>query len=230
MTEIFRTEIDADGVATLSWDLPDRSMNVMTLEGFEQLESAVERLLTDDAVKGIVLTSAKPDFAGGMDLSLIAGIKHAASGDAAAQLFGFLTRMHKLMRRLELAGMDPKTKKGGKPVAWASPGTAAGIGLELGLACHRRFAADNPKAKIGLPEIMVGLFPGAGGATRVSRMLGAMAAAPFLLEGRMQAPAKVKAAGLIDEVVPADELLARAKAWVLSATDADLVKPWDGKG
>ena len=82
--------------------------------------------------------------------------------------------------------MDPKTKKGGKPIACASPGTCAGIGLETALICHHRFfAADNPKAKIGLPEIMVGIFPGAGGTTRMVRMVGAIAAAPLLLEGKM---------------------------------------------
>lgn len=137
---------------------------------------------------------------------------------------------HHILRKLERAGMDPKTNKGGKPVAWASPGTAAGIGTEIGLACHRRFVADNPKAKIGLPEILVGIFPGAGGTTRLIRMLGLMAASPLLLEGKMLPPAKSKAAGVIDEVVPADELMARAKEWVLNATDADIVKPWDTKG
>ncbi|MGB3148552.1 MAG: 3-hydroxyacyl-CoA dehydrogenase NAD-binding domain-containing protein, partial [Paracoccaceae bacterium] len=90
--------------------------------------------------------------------------------------------------------------------------------------------ADNPAAKIGLPEILVGIFPGAGGTTRLVRKLGAMGAAPFLLEGKLLSPAKAKAAGIIDEVVAPDQLLARAKEWVLSATDADIVKPWDQKG
>ena len=103
--------------------------------------------------------------------------------------------------------MDPKTLKGGKPVAWAAPGLSAGIGTEIGLACHRRFMADTPKARIGLPEILVGLFPGAGGTTRVSRMLGVMAAAPILLEGKMLPPKAAKAAGLIDEVVPPDDVI-----------------------
>ena len=77
---------------------------------------------------------------------------------------------------------------------------------------------------------MVGIFPGAGGTTRLSRKLGAMMAAPFLLEGKLVDPKAAKAAGLIDEVVAPEALLARAKEWVLSATDADLVKPWDAKG
>ena len=112
--------------------------------------------------------------------------------------------------------MDPKTLKGGKPVAWAAPGLSAGIGTEIGLACHRRFLADNPKARFGLPEILLGIFPGAGGTTRLVRMMGLMPAAPLLLEGKMLAPAAAKAAGLVDEVVPPDDLLATAKAWVLA--------------
>ena len=113
--------------------------------------------------------------------------------------------------------MDPKTLKGGKPIAWAAPGTSAGIGTEIGLACHRRFLADQPKARVGLPEILIGIFPGAGGTTRLVRMLGLMPSAPLLLEGKMLAPAAAKTAGLIDEVVPPAELLAKAKAWVLAA-------------
>jgi 3-hydroxyacyl-CoA dehydrogenase/enoyl-CoA hydratase/3-hydroxybutyryl-CoA epimerase len=139
-------------------------------------------------------------------------------------------QMHAVLRKIERAGMDPKTKKGGKPIVAALPGTALGIGLELPLSCHRIIAADNPKAKIGLPEIMVGIFPGAGGTTRLVRKMGAMMAAPFLLEGKLSDPKSAKAAGLIDEVVPAEDLLARAKEWVLTAKEADLVKPWDDKG
>ena len=138
--------------------------------------------------------------------------------------------IHRLLRKIERAGMDPKTLKGGKPVAWAAPGLSAGIGTEIGLACHRRFLADQPKAKVGLPEILVGLFPGAGGTTRLARMLGLMAAAPVLLEGKMLAPAAAKAMGVVDETPAPDDLLAAARAWVLAAQPADLVKPWDAKG
>jgi 3-hydroxyacyl-CoA dehydrogenase/enoyl-CoA hydratase/3-hydroxybutyryl-CoA epimerase len=136
--------------------------------------------------------------------------------------------MHAIMRKIELAGMDPKTKRGGKPVAAALPGTAVGIGLEIPLACHRIFVRDDPKAKIGLPEILVGIFPGGGGTTRLVRKLGAMAASPLLLEGKLLSPAKAKSAGVVDEVV--EDPLAAARAWVLEAKPADLVKPWDAKG
>ena len=230
---IFHYDVDADGVATITWDLPEASMNVMNQQGLEELNAAIDKAHADEAVKGIVLTSAKKDFAGGMDLNILGAARaqaEASGGNPAEAMFNMVMDMHGLMRKIELAGMDFKTKKGGKPTVWASPGTAAGIGLELGLCCHHRIAADNPKAKIGLPEILVGIFPGAGGTTRLIRMLGLMGASPFLMEGKMMAPAKVKAQGVINEVVPADELLAKAKEWVLNAKEADCVQPWDAKG
>jgi 3-hydroxyacyl-CoA dehydrogenase/enoyl-CoA hydratase/3-hydroxybutyryl-CoA epimerase len=227
---IFTTDLDADGVATIAWDLPGRSMNVLTDDGIAELDATMDRLLADPAVKGIVITSAKKDFAAGMDLNVLAKMKENAGADPARGVFDGIMAMHRLLRKIERAGMDPKTLKGGKPVACALPGLAAGIGTEIALACHRRFAADNPKARFGLPEILIGIFPGAGGTTRLVRMLGLMPAAPLLLEGKMLAPAAAKAAGLIDEIVPPEDLLAAARAWVLQATDADIVKPWDAKG
>ncbi|MCL7464477.1 3-hydroxyacyl-CoA dehydrogenase NAD-binding domain-containing protein [Phaeovulum sp. NW3] len=224
----FTYALDADGVAIITWDVPGKSMNVMSLDGFALLDSMIDKALADPAVRGVVITSGKKDFAGGMDLNVIARMKDAAGDNPAQGLFDGVMKMHAVLRKIERAGMDPKTLKGGKPIAAALPGTALGIGLELPLACHRIFAADNPKAKIGLPEIMVGIFPGAGGTTRLARKMGAMMAAPFLLEGKLNDPKKAKAAGIIDEVV--EDPIAAAKAWVLAAKDADLVKPWDAKG
>jgi 3-hydroxyacyl-CoA dehydrogenase/enoyl-CoA hydratase/3-hydroxybutyryl-CoA epimerase len=223
----FTLSTDADGVATLTWDVPGKSMNVMSQEGFAELSALIDQALADPAVRGIILTSGKKDFAGGMDLNVIAGMKDAGG---AQGIFDGVMQIHAILRKIERAGMDAKTLKGGKPIVAALPGTALGIGFELPLACHRIIAADNPQAKIGLPEIMVGIFPGAGGTTRLMHKLGAMAAAPFLLEGKLSSPKEAKAGGLIDEVVAPEALLARAKDWVLAATDADLVKPWDAKG
>ncbi|MHC0054541.1 3-hydroxyacyl-CoA dehydrogenase NAD-binding domain-containing protein [Actibacterium sp. D379-3] len=224
----FTYSVDGDGVATITWDLQGKSMNVLNLDGLTQLDAHIDAALADDAVKGVILTSGKDTFAAGMDLNIIAKMKEEAGDTPAKGVFDWVMALHGLLRKIERAGMDPKTLKGGKPIAAALPGTALGIGLELPLACHRIFAADNPKAKIGLPEIMVGIFPGAGGTTRLVRKLGAMAAAPFLLEGKLSDPKKAKAAGIIDEV--ADDPVAAARDWVLNAKDADLVKPWDAKG
>ncbi|MDP4990603.1 MAG: enoyl-CoA hydratase-related protein, partial [Marivita lacus] len=220
----FTMTTDAEGIATITWDVAGKSMNVLSFEGLQVLNDLMDDALGDAAVKGIILTSAKADFAAGMDLNVLATLRDAG----AEAVFEGIMKMHGVLRKIERAGMDPKTNKGGKPVAAVLPGTALGIGLEIPLACHRVFAANNPKAKIGLPEIMVGIFPGAGGTTRVARKMGAMAASPFLLEGKLSDPTKAKAAGLIDEV--SDDPMAAARDWVLNAKDADLVKPWDAKG
>ncbi|WP_120500271.1 3-hydroxyacyl-CoA dehydrogenase NAD-binding domain-containing protein [Roseovarius sp. EL26] len=225
----FTMKTDADGVAIITWDTVGKSMNVMNEQGFFDLEKLVDEALTDDAVKGIIITSGKEGtFAGGMDLNIIARMKEMAGDEPAKGLFDGLMQMHGILRKIERAGMDSKTNKGGKPIAAALPGTALGIGLEIPLACHRIFAADNPKAKIGLPEIMVGIFPGMGGTTRLVRKMGAMAASPLLLEGKLNDPKKAKMAGVVDEVVAPEELIAKAKAWILS--EPKFVKPWDEKG
>lgn len=218
---------DADGIATITWDVPGKTMNVMSFEGLELLNDMIDDVLADDAVKGVVITSGKDSFAGGMDLNLLAKMKEEAGDNPAKGLFEGTMKMHGLLRKIERANMDPKTNKGGKPIAAALPGTAAGIGLELPLATHRIFIADNPKAKVGLPEILVGIFPGAGGTTRLARKLGAMEASPFLLEGKMVSPAQAKGK-LVDEVVA--DPVAAAREWVLNAKDADILKRWDAKG
>ncbi len=224
----FTMKTDADGVATITWDTVGKSMNVMNQQGFYDLDALIDEALADDKIKGVILTSGKEgSFAGGMDLNIIAKMKESAGDNPAKGLMDGLMATHQMLRKIERGGMDDKNK-GGKPIACAMQGTGLGIGFEIPLACHRIFVADNPKAKIGLPEIMVGIFPGMGGTTRLVRMMGAMAASPFLLEGKLSDPKKAKMAGLVDEVVPADELLAKAKEWVLS--EPKIVKPWDEKG
>jgi 3-hydroxyacyl-CoA dehydrogenase/enoyl-CoA hydratase/3-hydroxybutyryl-CoA epimerase len=225
LTSDFTYSVDTDGVATILWDTQGKSMNVMSAAGFLTLDRMIDAALGDSAVKGVIITSAKRDFAGGMDLNVLADMR---AGGAQA-VFDMIMQTHTILRKMERGGADAKTLQGGKPIVAALTGTAVGIGLEIPLACHRIFAADNPAAKIGLPEIKVGIFPGAGGTTRLVRKLGAMMAAPYLLEGKLQDPKAAKAAGLIDEVVAPQDLQARAKEWILAATAADLVKPWDRK-
>ncbi|MGF1445488.1 MAG: 3-hydroxyacyl-CoA dehydrogenase NAD-binding domain-containing protein [Pikeienuella sp.] len=222
----------ADGIATITWDQPGTRMNVLNEAGVRELDACIDQVLADPLVRAAIITSAKPDFAGGMDLDTLAQLRGraAAQGDVAAKLFGFVMALHRVLRKIERAGADPKTLKGGKPFVWACPGTAMGIGVEIGLACHHRIAADRPGVQIGLPEIKVGLFPGAGGTTRLVRMLGLMAAAPFLLEGKTPPPIRAKAAGLVDAIVAPDALREAARAWAAAAGEADAVKPWDRKG
>jgi len=224
----FTMEKGADGVAIITWDTVGKSMNVMSMEAWPVLDGLIDDALADEAVKGIIITSGKEGtFAGGMDLNVIAKMKESAGDNPAKGLMDGLMQTHGILRKIERGGMDDKNK-GGKPIACCLPGTALGIGFEIPLACHRIFAADNPKAKIGLPEIMIGIFPGMGGTTRLARMMGAMAASPFLLEGKLSDPKKAKQAGLVHEVTAPDDLIDKARDWVLS--EPSIVKPWDEKG
>ena len=165
----FTYKLHDDGVAVITWDVPGKSMNVLTREAFSLIEGMIDDALSDEAVKGIVITSGKDSFAGGMDLNVLATIRAESGDDPAPALFDWIMNGHRILRKIERAGMDDKNK-GGKPIVAALPGTALGIGLEIPLACHRIIAADNPKAKIGLPEIMVGIFPGMGGTARLTRL------------------------------------------------------------
>ncbi|HEY5209745.1 MAG TPA: 3-hydroxyacyl-CoA dehydrogenase NAD-binding domain-containing protein [Stellaceae bacterium] len=224
MTDIAYS-VDGDGVATIVWDMPGRTMNVLNAESVAEYEAAVDRAIGDAAVKGVIVTSGKPSFIAGADLPWLEQLTQRGAGETEAahakRLYDNLMRSQLLFRRIE---------KSGKPFVAAINGTAAGGGFEVCLACHHRIAADDPRMQIGLPESKVGLLPGGGGVTHLVRMLGAMKALPLLLEGRMLSPAKALEAKLIDAVVPAGELLARAKAWILAATPEQLVKPWDKPG
>ncbi|MGB3148924.1 MAG: enoyl-CoA hydratase/isomerase family protein, partial [Paracoccaceae bacterium] len=122
----FTYSVDADGVATITWDVPGKSMNVMNNESMVELENCVDQALADAKVKGVILTSGKKDFAGGMDLKIIARMKESAGDNPAQGLFDGISKFHALERKIELGGMDFKTKKGGKPIVAALPGTALG--------------------------------------------------------------------------------------------------------
>ena len=228
MNSDFSIAVDDQSIATITWDCKNKSMNVLTFEALETLDNLINQVIEDDKINACILTSSKKDFAAGMDLNVLAQLKESVGENPAEGVFNGLMKMHSVLRKIELAGMDIKTKKGGKPIVSVLPGTALGIGLEIPLSTHRIFSANNSKAKIGLPEILVGLFPGAGGTTRLVRKLGAMAASTYLLEGKTVAPEKACAAGIIDQVE--DDPMKAAREWVLTAKDSDLIKPWDQKG
>ena len=139
-------------------------------------------------------------------------------GEEAAMRF-FVDRSRQLSliyRRLETCG---------KPIAAAINGICMGGGFELALACHHRIVADTDKARVGLPEIKVGLFPGAGGTQRVARLMPTPDALQMLLKGDQIRPAAAKKMGLVHEVAPADQIVALAKAWVKANPHAKA--PWD---
>ncbi len=209
--------VDGDGIATITWDMPDRSMNVMNVESMTAFADAMTKAIEDDAVKGVVIASGKKDFIAGADLEMML---NTMPDDAA----GVMERM------ADMQGMFRTLETSGKPFAAAINGTALGGGYEICLACHYRVAADNPKALIGLPEVTIGLLPGGGGTQRLPRMIGMREALPLLLEGRKVNPQKALSNGMIDKVVPADELLAEAKRWLLEDGPKNAKKPWDKSG
>lgn len=207
--------LDDDGIAALSWNLPGRSQNVLNGESCAAFFAAASRALQDAAVKGILVTSAKPDFIAGGDLEWL------QASDDAETLFARTCELHRALRALET---------GGKPVAIAMPGSALGGGLEIALAGHYRVAADNPKARFGLPEVTLGLLPGGGGTQRLPRLVGIQASLPLLLEGKRLKAADALAAGILHAVVPAGEEIAAARAWLLDASRRTATQPWDVKG
>jgi len=209
--------VDSDGIATIAWNVTNRPMNVMNADSVGAYAEAVDKALGDEAVKGVIVTSARKEFLVGADLSAMGG---TATPEA---LSGFVTPINELFRRIETSG---------KPFVAAINGHALGGGYETALACHRRIAADDAKIKIGLPEAKVGLLPGAGGTQRLPRLIGIRPALPLLLEGKELRPKAALDAGMIDQIVPADELLAAAKRWLLDEGHKreNHTQPWDKKG
>ena len=204
-----------DGIATIIWNVADRPMNVLNDASIAVFESAARQVIADQAVKGVIISSSRPEFVVGADLDTLRGI------DDPAKAMKIAGRLSLLFREIETAG---------KPFVAAINGSALGGGYEICLACHYRLAADNPKTQIGLPEVTLGLLPGAGGTQRLPRMIGLKNALPMLMEGRKVGIAKAREMGLVDEVVPADALMSRARQWLLADGTANVVKPWDKKG
>jgi 3-hydroxyacyl-CoA dehydrogenase/enoyl-CoA hydratase/3-hydroxybutyryl-CoA epimerase len=215
--EAFKIAVDADGIALVTFDLPGRSMNTLTLGAIAELPAIAERLKTDAAIKGAVLTSGKTTgFCAGADLDEVSGALQAGTSLQAS--YELILGLNIALRALETCG---------KPVAAALNGLALGGGFELALACHYRVAGDDSKIQLGLPEAKVGLMPGGGGTQRLTRMIGVMAAAPLLLEGKTMRPKEALAAGLIHEVVAKGQEIEAARTWI--KTKADPVQPWDKK-
>ena len=223
----FKLDVDADGIALITWDMAERSMNVINTGVIEELGALVDKVATEAAIKGAIVTSGKDAFCGGADLTMLEGMSAVfanlvrTKGEEAAAAFVFeeSRKLSQLYRRLETSG---------KPWVCALNGTAMGGGFELALACHYRVAADNPKTRLGLPEIKIGLFPGAGGTQRVARMLAPADALQFLLKGDQLKVDRAKAMKLIDAVVPQADLIKAAKDWIKAGGKAKA--PWDTEG
>ncbi len=206
-----KIEVGSDGIAVATMDLPGRPMNVVGDVLMAGIHEAAERLANDAAIKGLVLTSAKADFCAGGDLD------NMSKWTTPEQPFEGSMAMKAVLRRLETTG---------KPVVAAINGHALGGGLELALACHARVAIDNPKLKIGQPEVKLGLLPGGGGTVRLPRLVGIQQALQIMAEGGDLAPPKAQAIGLLTALASdRDDLLAKARTWCLEHPKS--VQPWD---
>ena len=216
-------EIDSDGVAVVTWDLENRSMNVLNPKSIGEYKDTIEELIKDEKVNGIILRSAKNAFIAGADLTSdeTFGFDEVKKDKvaAASKIYEGIMNLNKLFRAMETCG---------KPFVAAINGHALGGGFEICLACHYRVAIDNDKIQIGQPEAKVGLIPGAGGTQRVPRLAGVTQdIMMFLLSGTSFSPKKALNAGLVHEITDTDNLITAAKKYIQDGGKA--VQPWDEK-
>jgi 3-hydroxyacyl-CoA dehydrogenase/enoyl-CoA hydratase/3-hydroxybutyryl-CoA epimerase len=222
----FRFETGADGIAIAVWDMPGRSMNVITGEVGEELAKIIEEVASNASIKGCVIASGKDGFSGGADLGMLEGFgqeyaklrKSKSEEEAAAYFFEQARGLSLLYRRLETCG---------KPFVAAIHGACLGGAFELALACHYRVAADDDKTRVGLPEIKVGLFPGAGGTQRIARLMQTGDALQMMLKGDQIRSSAAKGMGLIHAVAKREEVQELARKWIAEGGKA--MQPWDDK-
>lgn len=204
-----------DGIAVLTLDNADESMNVVSDAWLAEMVEAIAAIRQDETITGVILTSGKKAFMAGADLKqLVEGYGTLTPTEA----YAFSQNATSMHRALETMG---------KPVVAAINGLALGGGFELALACHKRVLIDDPKAIVGLPEVNVGLLPGSGGTQRLLRLVGTKLAIDLLLSGRSVKPAEALKLGIVDALATPDELIAKARELLATAT-AD--QEWDKKG
>ena len=204
---------DADGIAVVTLDDPGRSANTMNDRYLAAMGRVVDEMAAAD-IAGVIVTSAKKTFFAGGDLDSLS----KAGPDDAPQVLARVTEVKAQLRKLETLG---------KPVVAAMNGTALGGGLEIGLACHHRIGLDAPGVVYGLPEVTLGLLPGGGGVTRITRLLGIMNGfLNVLSQGQRHKPAKALEVGIVDELAASpEEMLDKARAWIAAHPEAK--QPWD---
>ncbi len=217
MSENIKINIDSDGIAILEMDVQDRPMNVITSDFAKELGERVEQVINDESIIGAIITSSKNDFMAGADLkSMLPSLMKLTN---ASEMVDAVVKSNGVSRNIETSG---------KPFVAAINGTALGGGLEICLACHHRIAIDRPDAVLGLPEVLVGLLPGGGGTQRLPRMIGVQNALELMTQGKHIKPAVAKSMGIVDELSSKEDLISKAKQWIIDVGDP--VKPWDKKG
>lgn len=200
-----RFEIDNDGIVTLTFDSQGQSANTMNASFRKDFHAAVERLKSEKAsFKGVILTSAKQTFFAGGDLNEL----NAIGPNEAEHVYRSNLETKADLRGLETLGI---------PVVAAINGTALGGGWELALSCHSRFVLDDPRLRVGLPEVTLGLLPGAGGVVRTVRLLGFEQGLPMLIEGKSLTPQAAHKLNLVQGIcADKEQLLKQAKEWILA--------------
>lgn len=214
--ETIRYSVADDGVALITIDVPGRDVNVLTPELHREVGEVAAEVAADESVIGAVLHSGKKGFMAGGDLNRI--VRYYDMRRTAGEAYEQSRTFSRALRQLETCG---------KPIAVAINGSALGGGLELALACHYRVVVDDEEVMLGLPEVTLGLIPGAGGTQRLPRLIGLKKAAALILDGTPIGPAGALDLGLVDALAPADDLLDVAVRWVLEQGVAE--QPWDRK-
>ncbi|MEN9543762.1 MAG: hypothetical protein RLZZ598_595 [Pseudomonadota bacterium] len=212
-----RYDKDAQGIVTLTLDAPGQSANTMNAAYRASMGAAVQRLKDEGAaLAGVILTSAKKTFFAGGDLNELITV----TPDTLPEFEAAVSEIKQQLRTLETLG---------KPVVACIAGAAQGGGWEIALACHHRLALDDDRIQLGVPEVTLGLLPGAGGVVRTVRLLGLEKGLPLLLEGQQLKPKKAHALGLVHALAPdVGTMLAMAREFIRLNPKA--AQPWDTKG
>lgn len=205
ITKTIRYDL-ANGIATITFDEQGSPVNTMCLQWQDDLDAIAAQVVKDRAeIKGIVVASAKSTFFAGADLK---GVMRSTEADGP-RVFKEIERIKRNFRTIETQGV---------PVVSCLNGAALGGGWEVALVGHHRIAVNNPKIQFGLPEITLGLIPGGGGITKMTRVLGLMAAQPYILESRLFGPEEAMKIGVVHELVASpEELMPRALAFIEAA-------------
>ena len=212
------TTLGTDAILLATIDMPARSMNVFSAELMNSLEQLLDEVASRPDVRGVVITSGKEAFLAGADLEMVRGYTERAQHASDEELHKTCGRLSRLFRRLETSD---------KPFVAAIGGLALGGGLELALACHDRIVTAGAGTQLGLPEVKLGLLPGAGGTQRLPRLIGTPAALHLLLQGEPVSAQRAHELGMIGAIVPSEALLSAARERALELAAQTVRAPWD---
>ncbi len=212
MSTALHLERGEDGIVVATMDLPGQSMNILNEQLAAPLRGLADLLEDQQAgVTGLILRSSKKDFLAGADIDRLRAL------NTAQEAFEASMALKRFIRRFEQCG---------KPVVAILNGQCKGGGLEIAMGCHWRIVVDDGRARLGLPEVKLGLLPGGGGTQRLPRLVGMQQALQWMGEGSDIKAAQALASGLVNELAPdVDEALRKARAWIVA--NPKPVQPWD---